>query len=156
MLPTLRLSAKNQVSIPAKLRGQLGAGEETLYALEHGMPAEQGTEVFPLILLMTAAELERSEQAIYARGDLSEIRRAQLATQLRGRVEEISVDSQGRCVLPARFVKALALAQEVFFIGGGTAIQVWNPEHYRRFAGIGEDGTAPYRPELTPFIFRGK
>ena len=40
--------------------------------------------------------------------------------------EVVTLDSNGRFLLPKRFVRALALDQDVRFVGMGDTIEVWN------------------------------
>lgn len=153
MLPTHRLSPKNQVTIPSKARALLAGADGVLHALPHAMPASSGDQVFPIVLLLTAPELARREQMILADASLTPTQKAALVTRLRGSVEELAVDQQNRVVMPAPFVRRLGLDRDAFFVVTTTAIQVWNPDHYRTWAGIGEDGLAGYTPALDSYLF---
>ena len=67
MLPTQRLSPKNQVTIPREARALLVAGEvDHVRGMRHGIPKNGGGEVFPVLLLLTEKELQRREERIIA------------------------------------------------------------------------------------------
>jgi DNA-binding transcriptional regulator/RsmH inhibitor MraZ len=153
VLSTHRLSPKNQVTIPSKSRALLAGADGALHALPHAMPKGGTQQVWPIVLLLTAAELNRREQLILADAALAPSAKAELVTRLRGLAEELAVDQQNRVVLPQAFVQRLGLDRDVFFVVTSSAIQVWNPDHYRQWAGIGEDGLAGYTPALDSYLF---
>ena len=158
MLPTLRLSPKNQVTIPADGRALVTAGEAVLCGRTHAMPRNPesiGSDaVFPMVLLMSRPELRRREQAIRDDATLVPLQREALAMKLRATVEEMHVDGQNRIVLPQTFVQHLQLDRDVFFVVMNDSIRVWNPEHFARWSGPArtEQGIA-YDPALDSYLF---
>lgn len=153
MLPTLRLSPKNQVTIPSKARALLGEGESVVFGRTHSMPNAEGTQTHPILYLMTAAEMARRERAIREDASKSPVAREILATKLHSMVEDMAIDGQNRVVLPGRFVAHLSLDRDVFFVVTNSAIQIWNPEHYLAWAGLGPDGVASDDRSLDSYLF---
>lgn len=153
MITTHRLSPKNQVTIPSKGRALLAGADGNLHALPHAMPKGGTQQVWPIVMLLTATELARREQLILADPALAPGAKAELVTRLRGLAEELAIDQQNRVVLPQPFVQRLGLDRDVFFVVTNAAIQVWNPDHYREWAGIGADGLAGYTPALDSYLF---
>ena len=158
MLPTLRLSPKHQVTIPAEGRVLLAGEDGTLCGRAHAMPRlpeSDGDEpVFPVVLLMSRKELSRREKAIRDDVALGPVQREALAMKLRAMVEELSLDSQGRVVLPQVFVDHLGLTNEVFFVVMNDSIRVWNPQHYLRWSGASRKPAAlAYDSALDGYLF---
>ncbi len=136
MLTTFRLSPKNQVTIPAEGRSLLPEGEREFHAIAHGVPVREGAaETFPILVLLTAAELRRREERIRGDASLSAFERDRRAMQLRATARNLAMDDQNRVVLPEPFVSHLRLEREVFFVALNDSLRVWNPAHYRTWAG---------------------
>lgn len=158
MLPTHRLSPKNQVTIPAEGRSLLAEGDAVLCGRTHAiprLPESVGSDaVFPVVLLMSRGELRRREQAIREDAALTPLQREALAMKLRATVEELNLDGQNRVVLPQSFVAHLGLDREVFFVSLNDSLRVWNPEHFLRWSGPvrTEQGVA-YDPALDSYLF---
>ncbi len=150
MLPTQRLSPKNQVTIPREARALLAAGEvDHLRGMKHGI-AKNGGPIFPVLVLMTEKELQRREQRIIDDPALTAEQRLELVTRLNGEMAMMSIDAQHRIVLPAHFVAYLKLDREVFFVCTNTTIQVWRPEDY--LAWSGRDDQPAANPALTAYL----
>jgi DNA-binding transcriptional regulator/RsmH inhibitor MraZ len=153
VLPTHRLSPKNQVTIPSKARSLLGEGEAVVFGRTHSMPNAEGTQTFPILYLLTASEMARRERAIRDDQSKSAVEREILATKLHSLVEDLAIDGQNRVVLPARFVSHLGLDRDVFFVVTNSAIQIWNPTHYLTWAGLGPDGVVGADRSLDSYLF---
>jgi DNA-binding transcriptional regulator/RsmH inhibitor MraZ len=153
LLPTQRLSPKNQVTIPREARALLQAGSvDHLRAMKHAMPKIGDTkgEIFPLLLLLTEKELQRREQRIIDDATLSPVQRLHLVTALNGEMAMMAIDAQHRVVLPAHLVAYLQLDRDVFFICTNSTIQLWNPEHYQRWSGRAAGPN--YNPDLNAYL----
>ena len=158
MLPTLRLSPKHQVTIPAEGRSLLTEGDAVFCGRTHAMPrlAESlGAEaVFPVVMLFSRAELRRRELAIRADLTQTPLKREALAMKLRATVEELSVDGQNRVVLPQEFITHLSLDRDVFFVVMNDSIRVWNPAHYLAWSGpVRTTSGVAYDPALDGYLF---
>jgi DNA-binding transcriptional regulator/RsmH inhibitor MraZ len=151
VLPTQRLSPKNQVTIPREARALLTAGDvDHLRGMKHAMKRAADGEVFPIVLLMTEKELQRREQKILDDASLSAEQRLHLVTSLNGEMAMMSIDAQHRVVLPAHLVKHLSLQRDIFFICTNTTIQVWNPDHYARWSG--RKSGSDFNPDLNTYL----
>ena len=147
MLPTHRLSPKNQVTIPGKARGLLREGESVLYGRTHHMPKAGSNEAFPMLLLMSATEMARREQLIRQDPALTPVQKETLAIKLHALVEDLHLDGQNRVVLPARFVEHLGADKDVFFVATNSAVHVWHPDTFLRWS------DAAAGPALDDYLF---
>lgn len=151
MLPTQRLSPKNQVTIPREARALLTAGDvDHLRGMKHAMGKAGNAEVHPILLLMTEKELQRREQKILDDAALTPEQRLHLVTALNGEMAMMAIDAQHRVVLPAHLVGYLGLERDVFFVCTNSTIQVWNPEHYLRWSG--RDNGPSHNPALNAYL----
>lgn len=151
MLPTQRLSPKNQVTIPREARALLAAGEvDHLRGMKHGIARSGGGPTFPVVVLLTEKELQRREQKIIDDPALSPEQRVELVTRLNGEMAMMSIDAQHRIVLPPHFVSYLKLDREVFFVCTNTTIQVWRPDDYRAWSG--RDDQPATNPALAAYL----
>lgn len=158
MLPTLRLSPKNQVTIPAEGRSLLAEGDAVFCGRTHAMPRQAESEgsdpVFPMVMLMSRGELRRREATIRQDTSLSPLQREALAMKLRATIEELHFDGQNRIVLPQSFVSHLSLERDVFFVVMNDSIRVWNPLHYQRWSGPTSSAAGVnYDPTLDSYLF---
>jgi DNA-binding transcriptional regulator/RsmH inhibitor MraZ len=158
VLPTLRLSPKHQVTIPAEGRALVGAGDGVLCGRTHAMPRlpeSLGDDaVFPVVLLMSRTELRRREQVIRDDASIAPLQREALAMKLRATVVELAFDGQNRVVLPQVFIDHLRLERDVFFVVMNDSMRVWNPEHYQRWSGPARSQHGvPYDPSLDSYLF---
>ena len=46
--------------------------------------------------------------------------------------DKIELDAQGRMTIPARFMDAAGFSREVFMLGAGSRVELWDPEEFRR------------------------
>ncbi len=151
MLPTHRLSPKNQVTVPREARALLGKGEVAhLHGLPTAMPKAGSTELFPYVLLVTEDELKRREQAIIDAVDLAPEAKLALVSKLNGGAARMALDGQHRIVLPKLLVNWLGIEDEVFFNLTNTTIQAWKPASFLRWSGL--DAGPVHHPDLTRFL----
>jgi DNA-binding transcriptional regulator/RsmH inhibitor MraZ len=151
VLPTQRLSPKNQVTIPREARALLLAGEvDHVRGMTHGITRSDTQEKFPLVLLMTEKELQRREQKILDDQQLSPQRKMELVTDLNGSMCMMSIDAQHRIVLAAHLVSHLQLERDIFFVCTNTTIQVWKPDDYLRWSR--REPTQIHNPDLNAYL----
>lgn len=151
MLPTQRLSPKNQVTLPRESRALLAAGELAhVRVLRHHVPAKDGgAERFPVLLMMSEAELTRREEAILRDQRLDDATRAVLIQQLNAGAALAAVDQQNRIVLAAHLIAHCTLERDVFFVSTNTLVYAWNPAHYLRWDAA---PPAPATPDLNRYL----
>jgi len=53
-----------------------------------------------------------------------------LATSIFGSAIQLSVDGDGRIILPQDLIDFAALDDKASFVGMGTKFQIWNPDHF--------------------------
>ena len=152
LLPTQRLSPKNQVTLPRDARAFLGVGDGgQVCGIQHKVrKGAAGGDTFALLLLLTDKELQRREQKILDDPALAPAKRFELVTKLNGGVRRMAVDGQHRVVLPPHFVAYLALERDVFFVCTNSTVQVWNPDHYLRWSG--QDRDDHFDPQLDAYL----
>lgn len=139
------IDAKNRIQLPAQLRAAIDPGRDgeglylTLgdYRGTLSVFTERGFEEIAGRLeteFMSGAESRLFELQFYA---------------LASRVE---LDKQGRVVLPERLRRKARLGEEIFLIGQGNRIDLWNRADLERSMGIDWDGDE--WPDWSGFIRR--
>lgn len=141
-----RLSPKNQVTVPREARalsswGTPSAGSEAttiqhLRGRRHVVRKPETSEQFRILLLMTELELQKTESRISANAKLSDDEKFAVVTRLNDAMKTMAVDAQNRVVLPAELIAHLALGEgrDLKFVCTNSMIQIWNPDHYLRYA----------------------
>ncbi len=117
---TNKVDRKGRVSVPARFRSSIGA--QPFNGLIVSPNYDQQA--------VDACDHERIEQVI-ARLDqpgayTPEQRRA--AELILSRSEEISVDSEGRIILPPPMMELAGIGEQALFVGIGRTFQIWNPD----------------------------
>ena len=145
-IPTQRISAKNQVTLPRSARGLLGTEKEAaLCGLQQPMRCLSDDGKFPVVLLMTENELRKTEQRILDNESLDPLKKQNMIMQLNGKVHRMSVAGQNRIVLPGHFVDYLRLQRDVFMFSTNNGVAVWNPKDWEAYnANQDEDELGTY------------
>lgn len=116
-----RLDRKGRVSIPASFRAALAGADPAPAALVlFRSSAHACLEGFPW-----ARMAELSERLDHY--DLFSTEQDDLATALFGDAVQLSVDADGRIVLPADLVAFAQLGGQAAFVGMGRKFQIWEP-----------------------------
>ena len=148
VLPTNRLSPKNQVTLPRDADALAGAGH--VRALAHWMPGKADREQrSPVVLLMTEADLRKRERRIIDAPNLSAEDRMVYVQDLNSRAAKLAIDEQRRVVVPAHLVEYLKLDRDALFVTTGDVTYLWNPDEFQRWGGAATPAGAP---DLTQFI----
>ena len=142
-LPTLRLSPKNQVTLPRLARGLRGAESDGyLCATRHRLRRPEDGSVFQVVVLMTEGEVEARENAIRNSPDLDPAAKEARVARLNGHVVRLPIDGQRRVVLPKHLVEYLGLEREVYMVSTNTTVLVWQPDDWRRWSRADEEDEA--------------
>jgi DNA-binding transcriptional regulator/RsmH inhibitor MraZ len=144
-----RLSPKNQVTIPREARVFLSPEKiEHLRARRHTVKKRGSDEAYPLVVLMSEAELRLREARVHDDQSLSNEDKFQYVTKLNDSMRMLALDAQNRVVLPSEFVTHLESAEnrDLKFVCTNAIIQIWNPERFSRF--LGSDDDLSYDPFL--------
>jgi len=119
-----KLSERNQVAIP---RHMLKTAHESAEGPLFLMRVSQ--EIF--LRLYTQKQLDAKLDEVRTRGGLDPKVRTALVRGISSNVAPVEPDTQGRFVLPAKWVEELALREEVAFCGAFNWIEIW-PAQARR------------------------
>jgi len=144
-LPVQRLSPKHQVTLLKGARGLAGADEQgQVCVLPHRMANDAG-ESFPVLVMLTEAELRERERRIREDDGLQPFEKERLIARLNGHVRVLTIDAQRRVVLPPHFVDYLEVEREVFMFSNNDSVLVWNPADWLAYAGTEgpEDSPSP-------------
>ena len=122
---TNKLDAKGRVSIPASFRSVLVRdGFEGLYCCPtlDRRAVDAGGNRFRDTIRQSLLQFEPfSEEHEY------------LSTTLIGESEVLSIDQDGRTVLPASIMAHAGLTDRVTFVGQGFKFQIWEPERFETY-----------------------
>ena len=120
---TLRLDAKGRVSIPASFRSVLTrdrfAGLYCYPALDLPAIDAGGTALL--------AEID----ALVTRFPPYSGEREEFLVALYGRSETVTIDTEGRVVLPEELKSHAGITDAVAFVGLGHKFQIWEPQRFR-------------------------
>lgn len=114
-----KTDAKGRVFLPASFRKMIqSSGEEQLVLRK---------DVFQECLVLYPESVWNEQMdALRSRLNRWNPQHQQVFRQFVSDAEVVTLDSNGRFLLPKRFVRALALDQDVRFVGMGDTIEVWN------------------------------
>lgn len=127
---------KNRISIPAKLRDDLGSK----FYLTIGLDG--------VIEIRSEANFKKFTEKLNSQNNFSSnvrlLKRAWL-----GKSQEINLDSQGRFIIPKQFVTHAAIQKEVLLIGVGDLVELWGIEQYNKYmSALDKDAIAKAAKEL--------
>lgn len=117
-----KIDRKGRVSLPADFRAELPKSDERV------------VYIFPS-LYTTALEacdraaLEQHAARINAFDQFSQ-EEAYFSSQILAEARKISIDGDGRIVLPGEFVSRAQIDGKALFVGGGQKFHIWQPEAY--------------------------
>jgi MraZ protein len=117
-----RIDAKGRVSIPAPFRSVLARdGSEGVFALRSLM--------HPAVDAGGQALIGEIDALLSSYEPFSEDYQS-LSIALLGGGDTLSMDGEGRIVLPDWIRETTGIADEVVFVGQGTKFQLWSPDRY--------------------------
>jgi len=115
---------KGRVFIPAKYRKLLVPEDNLTMVITRGL--DRNLLLFPYTVWNRY--VEKLLQLPYSNRDVRNRIRV-----LTSRAEELSIDSQGRIMLPRQLLEYAGIKKEVLFIGMLDKVELWNPEIYSEF-----------------------
>jgi len=119
-----KISERNQVAIPRHmLKTALESAEGPLLLMRVSQES--------FLRLYTQKQLDAKIDEVRARVDLDPKVRTALVRGLSSNVSPVEPDTQGRFVLPAKWVDEIGLREEVAFCGAFNWIEIW-PAQARR------------------------
>ncbi len=119
------IDSKGRVSIPAKLRKFINPEANDAFVLTRG--TEKCIDVYPMDQWkeLVAHKLNQlntfdPKEAMFLRMFLQE-------------AAEDKLDSQSRLTIPKSLIEFAGIEKEVFILGAGKKIEIWNPETYDEY-----------------------
>ncbi|SRR5581483_4085935 len=121
---TYVVDAKGRVSIPSKMRKNIEPEAHLTFIVTRGL--EKCLYAYPL------DEWQRLEDSIRLLSPANEKDRF-FARTLMQWSEEVQLDSQFRLLIPKSLLDFAEISKEVFFIGVLDHIELWKPEHFKKY-----------------------
>lgn len=117
-----KIDRKGRVSLPADYRAELPEDDDrTIY-------------IFPSLYISALEACDRTQLALHAEriGALDQFSQeeAYFSSQILAEARKISIDGDGRIVLPAEFMSRASIDGKALFVGGGPKFHIWQPEAY--------------------------
>lgn len=113
------VDAKHRVTIPSRWRGDDG-GE--FFAV----PDAAGN----FLMILPPREFDRVKSDVEANASISPADRRKFIRRFYALAQIVSVDKQGRVLLPEEHCRKLALEGEVVLIGSHSRMEIWNSERW--------------------------
>ncbi len=128
---TNRVDKKGRVSVPAPFRATLPDGDQSVAAFPSLI--SRAIEGFDYGYLEHISDrLNNFDMLVSPR------QKQDPAAKILSRSITLSIDNDGRMVLPREFMKHAGIADRAVFVGLGRTFQIWGPEEYT--AAMAEDG----------------
>ena len=118
-----KVDRKGRVSLPADFRAELPDGDDRFIYV---YPAPR--KAFALEAV-NRAQLQARAQSIDAHGMYTP-EQEYFSNVILGRARKLSIDGDGRIVLPAEFLDHAKVDGLAMFVGGGQQFHIWQPERY--------------------------
>lgn len=121
---TNKIDKKGRVSVPASFRAEL-AEESFQGVVLFRSNVHQCLEGFAWSYMQEIGK--RLDNF-----DLFSSEQDDLATSIFGTAVQLSLDGDGRIILPTDLIEFSSLNEKVSFVGMGTKFQIWNPETFEK------------------------
>lgn len=142
-----KVDRKGRVSLPADFRAELPEGDGRYIYIYPSPKLENALEA------IDRAQLEALTENIDSFGKYTR-EQEYFTTTILNRARKLSIDGEGRIVLPEDFRNAAQIDETAVFIGAGRQFQIWQPERYAAYAaainGTSPDYTLPAAPRGAP------
>jgi MraZ protein len=113
------VDAKHRVTIPSRWRGSEG---EEFFAV----PDPAGS----FLMILPPAEFDRVKTDVEANAAIAPADRRKFIRRFYALAQLVSVDKQGRILLPEESCRRLGLDGEVVLIGSHSRMEIWNTERW--------------------------
>ena len=138
-----KVDRKGRVSLPSDFRAELPEGEERVIYIYPSPKRKMALEA------INRAQLEALSESIDSFGIYTPEQEYFSATIL-GRARKLSIDGEGRIVLPDDFREASEITDAALFVGAGKQFHIWSPDHYANFATNVQQLTPGFSLPATP------
>ena len=113
------VDAKHRVTIPSRWRGPDG---EEFFAV----PDPAGN----FLMILPPQEFDRVKSDVEANAAITPADRRKFIRRFYALAQLVSVDKQGRVLLPEEYCRRLALEGEVVLIGSHSRVEIWNSQRW--------------------------
>ena len=113
------VDAKHRVTIPSRWRGKDG---EEFFAV----PDPAGN----FLMILPPQEFDRVKSDVEANATISPADRRKFIRRFYALAQLVSVDKQGRVLLPEDYCRRLGLEGEVVLIGSHSRMEIWNSQRW--------------------------
>ena len=121
-----KMDAKGRVFLPATFRKILQNGDcNTLIIRKDAFQQ--------CLVLYQIAEWNAETSELRQRLSKWDAKEQQIFRQFVADAEQVSLDANGRILIPKRYIKSAELTQNVRFLGMGDTIELWNAENSNKF-----------------------
>ena len=127
---TNKVDKKGRVSIPAPFRSTLPKDDQFVAAFPSLISA--AIEGFDYGYLEHISERLNNFEMLVTPGQKQDP-----AAKILSRSITLSIDADGRMVLPQEFMKHAKITDRAVFVGLGRTFQIWSPEEYAEISGEG-------------------
>lgn len=114
-----RIDAKGRVMVPAGFRAILG--EEKTINCMYSAAGDRAIDVLP------AAHLRERTEAFKAQYGINSKQYRQFQTVFKSGLFPVTIDGDGRIVLPEQLLRKAQITDRVVFAGAGDYFQIWEP-----------------------------
>lgn len=128
-----RLDSKNRVFLPAALRRNLPASNETVLVIRKDF-FENCLVIYP------AAQWEAEVAKVRSRLNRFDSVQQMVYRKLVSEAQEIVMDANGRMLIPRGLLDRVGIGQDALFVGMEQTIEVWSPD----MAAGGNAGGEPF------------
>ncbi|MCY3019865.1 MAG: hypothetical protein NTW87_12660 [Planctomycetota bacterium] len=139
------VTGRNQVAIPKQFKRAMEEAQE-------GQLLVMRWQKEPFLRLYTKKQFDKKLDEVKSNPGLSLEQRALSAAWMAKAAEPVEPDSQGRFVLPAKWIEALGFKDEVAFCGAFTFIEVWPADVHRETEKAEPKELAPLGAALTSIL----
>ena len=123
---TNKVDKKGRVSLPAEFRAELPDGEDR-YIYVYPAPRK----AFALEAI-NRSQLEARTESIDSFGMYTP-EQEYFSNVILGQARKLSIDGDGRIVLPLEFLDHAAVDGLATFVGGGKQFHIWRPDRYEEY-----------------------
>ena len=114
-----KIDAKGRILVPSSFRAALG-DEKTVHCM-YSVAGDRAIDVFP------AAHLKEKTEAFKAKYGVNSREYRQFQTVFKGGLFPITIDSDGRTILPDQLLRKAQINEHAVFVGSGDYFQIWEP-----------------------------
>jgi transcriptional regulator MraZ len=118
-----KVDRKGRVSVPATFRSTLAADRHPNLLI--AFPSVR----LPAIECRASSRMEEIQERLETLEEFSE--EYENLSQLFADAQPLTIDGEGRVILPEALKEHAGIAEEVAFVGRGAMFELWNPARYR-------------------------